>query len=269
VATDSATDTAARGGVGGGGWRRLAAVAALVLGLAGLAISAAGLAIALLPRQFSAADQQKIMDWEVQQRWRVMTAGQIFPGSVGYQLPAGVIQDAAPVSLQAVRVGIAAQSPCASGVTDRQAAAVLLRYRCQALLRATYVDQTSSFVMTVGIAVLPSADDAAAASAGLAGTRLDSTRDSGALPSGVGTMRFNGTAGMYDYRRQLAGGMTAGPYLVLYAAGYSDGRPRVPIGHDSYSLSEMDSMAQGVAQSVASALGATPPAPHCPGSPGC
>ena len=31
----------------------------------------------------------------------------------------------------------------------------------------------------------------------------------------------------------------------------------------------MTSMAQGVAQSVADTLGASPAPPHCPGAPGC
>ena len=37
----------------------------------------------------------------------------------------------------------------------------------------------------------------------------------------------------------------------------------------SYTETEMDSLAYGVGHWVASRLGAPPPVPHCPGSPGC
>ena len=246
------------------------AMVALVLGVAGLVISGAGLVIALLPRHFTPGQQQAIVAWEVSGRWRSMPAGEIFPSSIGYSLPDPIIQDDPPLTLEALRIGIASQSGCASGVTDEAAAAVLHRNGCEAVLRATYVDQTMSFVMTVGVAVLPTAAAAAAAAESLSGTQLAASHDSVELPAGVRTLRFKGVgAGMYDYNRQLSANLTAGPYLVLYAAGYADGRPRVQLGHDSYSEAEMASMAQGVATSVASALGASPAPPRCPGSPGC
>jgi hypothetical protein len=139
------------------------------------------------------------------------------------------------------------------------------------MLRATYVDQTMSFVMTVGVAVLPSSGAADAASDGLSVTQLAAARDdAGALPAGVRIEHFSGAnASMYDYSKQLSATMAAGPYLVMYAAGYADGRPRVQLAHDSYSQAEITSLAQGVATSVASTLGSAPPAPHCPGAPGC
>jgi hypothetical protein len=254
----------------GPGFRRVMAMSALILGVAGLVISGAGLAIALLPRHFTAGQQQAIMAWEVSGRWRSISAGQIFPSSIGYSLPATVIQDDPPLTLEALRVGIASQSGCASGVTNQAAAAVLHRDGCEAMLRATYVDQTMSFVMTVGVAVLPTPAAASAAAASLSGTQLAASHDSAELPAGVRTLRFKGVgAGVYDYNRQLSANLAAGPYLVLYAAGYSDGRPRVQLGHDSYSQAEMASMAQGIATSVASTLGASPGPPHCPGAPGC
>jgi hypothetical protein len=81
---------------------------------------------------------------------------------------------------------------------------------------------------------------------------------------------FRGPAAeLYDYNRQITGAYTAGPYVVMYAAGYSDTRPRVPLADDSYSFAEMTSMARGVAQSVADRLGSQPAPPHCPGTPGC
>lgn len=239
--------------------RRAAASVALILGILGFAISAVGLAIAVLPRHFTAGQRQQIVSWEVGGRWRAMAAGQIFPALVRYTLPSTVIQDYPPLDLQAVRVAIAPQAACTtSAVTDAAAAEMLRDKGCAAVLRATYIDQTSSFVVTVGVAVLASTSAATAASGDLA------------QPSGVRTVHFGGAASyLYDYSRQISSAITAGPYLVMYAAGYSDGRPHVQLAHDSYSQAEMSSVAQGVASSVASGLGHQPPVPRCPGSAAC
>jgi hypothetical protein len=252
------------------GLRRAAAFAALALGLVGLVISGAGLVIAILPRHFTTSQQQAITAWEVNGRWRSLAAGKIFPGSVGYTLPGTVVQDYPPLVLRAVRVAIAPPTGCAAGVSDTAAAELLRREGCEVLLRATYVDQTMSFVMTVGVAVLPTSTAATAASNGLSVTQLAVAQDSGAAPAGVRIVHFGGAdASMYDYSKQLSATIAAGPYLVMYAAGYADGRPRVQLAHDSYSQAEITSLAQGVATSVASTLGSAPPAPHCPGAPGC
>ena len=254
--------------------RRVAAVIALILGLAGFAVSAFGVAIQLLPRQFTASQQRQIEAWEVMRRWHTMPAGQIFPASVSYQLPARVLQDTVPLSLNAIRVGIAPQqSDCARAVTSEPAATVLRRIGCEAVLRATYVDATRSYVMTVGIAVLPNAVAATSADSGLATPRLAVARQASIqdrVPGGVLLIRFHGPgAGRYDYHRQISASFTAGPYLVMYAAGYADNRPRVPVSQDKYSDAEMTSMAEGVARTVAHTLAATPAPPHCPGAPGC
>jgi hypothetical protein len=252
--------------------RRAAALIAVALGLAGFVISATGMATQLLPRQFSPAQQLQIENWEIAGRWQQLTAGQIFPASVGYQLSAAVLQDAAPLNLKALRVAIAPQSGCGAGVTTSAAAAVLRHDGCQAVLRATYVDPTLSYVMTVGVAVLPS--DAAAAQVGqrLSQPRLTAAHNTqtGRLAAGILVVRYRGTAAaMYDYSRQISASFADGPYLVMYAAGYADSRPRVPVASDRYSYAEMTSLADGVAQSVADTLAAQPARPHCPGAPGC
>ncbi len=254
--------------------RRAAAILALILGLVGLAVSMTGVAIQLLPRQFSAGQQRQIEAWEVMRRWQTMPAGQIFPASVSYQLSAQVLQDAAPLDLGALRVSIAPQeSDCAKAVTSAAAGAVLRRNGCEAVLRATYVDATRSYVMTVGVAVLPTEAAAASAASGLSPARLAAVRDAvgiSRLSAGVRVVRFRGAAArLYDYNRQVSASFTAGPYVVMYAAGYSDSRPRVPVIQDAYSDDEMSSMAQGVAHSVANTLAASPAPPHCPGTPGC
>jgi len=258
----------------GGRGRRAAAILALILGLVGLAVSMTGVAIQLLPRQFSAGQQRQIEAWEVMRRWQTMPAGQIFPASVSYQLSAQVLQDAAPLDLDALRVSIAPQeSDCAKAVTSAAAGAVLRRNGCEAVLRATYVDATRSYVMTVGVAVLPTEAAAASAAGSLSQARLAAVRDAvgaGRLSAGVLVVRFRGVAArLYDYDRQISASFTAGPYVVMYAAGYSDSRPRVPVIQDAYSDDEMSSMAQGVAYSVANTLAASPAPPHCPGAPGC
>ena len=138
--------------------RRAGAVIALVLGVAGFAVSAFGVAIQLLPRHFTASQQRQIEAWEVMRRWQSMPAGRIFPASVSYQLSANVLKDTVPLSLDALRVSIAPQeSTCAKAVTSASAAAALRKNGCEAVLRATYVDATRSYVMTVGVAVLPNA----------------------------------------------------------------------------------------------------------------
>ncbi len=261
-------------------FRRGAAIVALVLGLTGFVVCAVAVAIALLPRHFTGGQRQQIMAWEVQKRWRAMPAGQIFPAAVGYSLPDGIVPDDPPLTLRAVRIAIAPQSGCSGAVTSAAAASLLHRNGCAAILRATYIDQTSSFVVTVGVAVLPTPGVASTVSSDLASPRLaaaqgpgqssTAARTSGALPPGVSTVRFSGAAGgLYDYSRQISSTIPAGPYLVMYAAGYSDGRPHVQLAHDSYSQAEMASMAEGVATSVAGELGTPPPPPHCPGGPGC
>jgi hypothetical protein len=262
-----------RGGSPGRG-RRAAAIFALILGLVGFAVSITAVAIQLMPRQFTASQQRQIEAWEVMRRWQTMPAGQIFPASVSYQLSPQVLQDTAPLDLDALRVSIAPQqSDCAKAVTSAAVGAVLRRNGCKAVLRATYVDATRSYVMTVGVAVLPTEAAAASADSRLSQARLAVARDpvgAGRLSAGVLVVRFRGAAArQYDYNRQISASFTAGPYVIMYAAGYSDNRPQVPVSEDNYSDKEMTYMALGVANSVANTLAANPASPHCPGTPGC
>ena len=262
------------GSPGRGRGRRVAAVIALILGLAGFVVSAIGVTIQLMPRHFSASEQRQIEAWEVMRRWQTMPAGKIFPASVAYQLHAKVLQDVVPLNLSAIRVSIAPQEPdCAKAVSSSTAGAALRKNGCEAVLRATYVDATRSYVMTVGVAVLPNAAAAASADSGLAPPRLTAAREAsarGGLPGGIQVVGFAGAAaGAYDYHRQISKSFRAGPYLIMYAAGYADSRPRVPVTDDPYSDAEMTSMAAGVAHSVARTLAATPAPPRCPGAPGC
>ena len=246
------------------GFGSIAALTAAIFGGIGLVVSLAGLTSSLLPRHFSAAQQRQIMAWQVSKRWRSLPAGDIFAPSVRYELPAATVDDLTGVGLQAARVGIAPQSSCAAA-TDTAAARVLNAHGCAALLRATYTDESATYVLTVGVAVLPSAAQATAAEAAI------TAAGAGEQYPGVQAVAFGGTpAGSFvAAQRQITRSFVAGPYIVMYTAGYADGRPRVPIGEDSYADSEMTSAARGVAETVAGTLAAPPPAPSCPGSPGC
>ena len=254
--------------------RRLAASIALFLGLAGFVVSAIGLVIQVLPRHFSAEQQRQIMSWEIGRRWQTMPAGQIFPATISYQLPATVLEDATPLSPNALRVSIAPQeTDCAKAVTSTAAGAVLHRDGCQAVLRATYVDATHSYVMTVGVAVMPNAAAATSAGSGIDKPKLAAALSgdgAGQVAAGVGVVRFGGATGkLYDYSRQISESFTDGPYVIMYAVGYQDNRPQVAVSQDPYARDEMSYLASGVAQSVADRLAAKPAAPHCPGAPGC
>lgn len=256
----------------GTGGRRAAALIALALGLAGFVSSAVGLAFQILPREFTAGQRQQIESWETASRWQQLTAGQIFPSTVRYQLSAEVLADTTSLSLDAMRVSIARQSGCGTSVTTAAAAAVLSQDGCRAVLRATYTDATRSYVMTVGVAVLPSAAAASQAYQRLTAPQLTSGRDARAAtlaPSVLAVRYPGGAAAMYNYSRQLSGFAAGGPYLIMYAAGYADSRPHVTLTEDQYSDQEMTSLARGVAQAVRATLAPVPPSPHCPGTPGC
>jgi hypothetical protein len=247
-----------------GSQRWFAAIAALVLGVAGLAVALTGIAFQLLPRQFSAEQQRQITDWEVGKRWRTMPAGKIFPASLQYT-PPRALSDDPTLQLTADRIGIAGQASCAAATDPAAVGAVLARHGCEAMLRATYVDGTDSYVITVGVAAMPGSAQVNAAERELAGVV------GGSNGAGVRTVPVAGSlaAAFTDSRRQLSASMPAGPYLVFYAIGYTDGRPSVPVTADGYADAEMTAAGAGVAQAVASQVGKSLPPPHCPGTPGC
>src|SRR4051794_11044145 len=108
---------------------------------------------------------------EVRDRWRTWPAERIFPVSVPYTAEQGGIEESR-------RVGIAPGTGCADGI-DPGPAAILRRGGCQALLRATYVDQLQGIVLTVGIAVVR--DEFAARAAKDALTPADATEPGATL----------------------------------------------------------------------------------------
>ncbi len=238
------------------------AVTAVVAGLIGLVASLVGLDIGIMPRHFTAAEQQKIISWEIGKRWRTWPTGAIFPATVSYQVPATNLASDTGLALTARRVGIAPETSCATA-TDSAAARALVSRGCTTVLRATYADATGAFVTTVGVAVLPSALAATAVAASLAGP--------GTLWPGVRVAAFPHTLATWfgDQARQLSMNVSAGPYLVMYTAGYADGRPRAGAAGDKYGQGELLSAAEGIADDIAARMSAQPRAPVCPGTPGC
>jgi hypothetical protein len=235
------------------------AIAAIVLGIAGLVASLVGLTGQVLPRQLSPAQQQKIMDWEVASRWRTWPAGRIFPTSAGYQLPWTLFEAKSGMTMTAHRVGIPRQSTCAAALDSRLARA-LGRDGCEGVLRATYTDSTGSFVATVAVVIMHGKAPA-----------VSSLPTRHGLPPGVRAVPFRGTlaARFGNRQRQMAGASAHGPYLILYTAGYADGRQRDRVSSNPYASSEMQNLGAGLAQDVGHPLGAPPPTPRCPEAPGC
>lgn len=243
--------------------RRIAAIA-IALGVILVLGSVAGAASQLAPRRFSATERLKITNWEYAKRWRTLPAGAIFPSTVSY--PAfSTFSDDPKLTLDAQRVGIARQSTCKTAA-DPTAARFLDAAGCTVLLRATYVDGTDSYVMTVGAAVLPGA-----AQAEEAARQITAGDGKNGLGPAVHTVPFAGTpsAGFSNARRQLSGAIAEGTYVVLYTVGYADGRPREPVAGDSYAEGEMTGAGHGVAKAVLAVLAAPVPVPHCPGGAGC
>jgi hypothetical protein len=248
---------------GRGGWRFGVTLTALFVGTAGLAGSAAGVSGQLLPRRFTASQQQQIAGWEMVRRWRTMSAGEIFPPAISYELPPDALDGTSALPLKAYRVGISRQTSCAAA-SDPAAERVLAAGRCTAMIRATYTDQTDSMLVTVGVAVMPGVGAAKSAASTLSAAAP--------LPEpGVRPLSFRSTlARAFGSRqRQHSWAVSSGPYVIMSTAGYADGTPRIQLASDPYADEEMTSFAAGVADAVGAPLGAPPPPPRCPGAPGC
>ncbi|MGN6677041.1 MAG: hypothetical protein ACTHKL_04585 [Streptosporangiaceae bacterium] len=246
----------------------IALVVALI-GLGGLGVAALGIHGELKPRTFTPAQQKRIEAWEIAKRWRTTSKDHLFPASVQYKLGKSGSADA--LSLTAMRLGVAPQATCKiGGGASRQFRSILGRDGCEALLRSTYTDSTSSLVVTAGIAVLTSPAGAINAAKFLTG---GATAGQGGLARQLVLRPFRvfGTpAANYSYpQRQMSWAVAAGPYLVMATVGYADGRPRVQVNGDSYAFQEMTSLARGITGRIAAPLAAAPPVPRCPGAPSC
>jgi hypothetical protein len=247
----------------------LVALVLAVLGLCGLAVAGLGIRAQLKPRTFTAAQQKRIVAWEIAKRWRTTPKAELFPAHIRYKL--GKASSSGALSLTAKRLEVAPQDTCkvAAG-GSRQLMSILGGNGCDALLRSTYTDSTSSLVVTAGIAVLTSTTRATDAAKFLTG---GAAVGQGGLARQLVLRPFqvSGTpAANYSFpQRQLSWVVAAGPYLVMTTVGYADGRPRVQVNGDSYAFQEMTSLARGVAVRIAAPLAEAPPVPRCPGAPSC
>jgi hypothetical protein len=199
-------------------------------------------------RPLTAVEQARYIQEDIAARWHNWPADLVFPVELQY-IGLGRVQQ------YARRVGLAPEVACAAGV-DAPVGSVLTEYGCRTLLRATYVDQTSSFAFTVGIAVLASEEKRIAAAGQLAVDDRVGVRPV-AFP-GTATERFGAA------QRQRNSWIGVGPYIIFSTGGYTDGRTRESIPPEEILHSELWPTAQAVAGRIARALGDEPSAvPQC------
>lgn len=190
------------------------------------------------PRPLTEAERASYVAQDVARRWHTWPIGMVFPEVLQYTALGRARQ-------YARRVGVAPEAACAETV-DSPVASVLRRYGCRTMLRATYVDQTATFAVTVGIAVLR--DEEAVARAA---TELPVDDRVGVRPAAF-PRTVTDTFG--PAQRQRTGWVAAGPYIVFSTAGYADGRTRESIPPEELVNSEMWPAAETIAGRIARAL---------------
>ncbi|MEU6717703.1 hypothetical protein ABZ897_40090 [Nonomuraea sp. NPDC046802] len=198
-------------------------------------------------RPLTPAEQNQYKQEEIARRWQAWPATGVFPEEVKYL---GLDR----AQQYARRVGIAPETECGKGV-DASVAGVLESHGCLTMLRATYIDQTASFVITVGVAVLKDEESRVSATEEL--TQDDRV---GVLPvafPGTVTERFG------PDQRQRTGWVGAGPYIVFSTAGYTDGRTRAAIPPEEILHSELWPASKSVGNQIAYFLADPPKAPPC------
>ncbi|WP_327089593.1 hypothetical protein OIE66_02920 [Nonomuraea sp. NBC_01738] len=232
---------------------RLRKIFVLLLGCV-LAVSAAvvmagtvGLLAETRSRPLTVAEQNRYKQDEIARRWQAWPATGVFPEEVKYLGLERATQ-------YARRVGIAPESACGEAV-DASVAALLDEHGCVTVLRATYIDQTASFVITVGVAVFKNEESRVGATEELT---LDDRV--GVLPvsfPGTVTERFG------VQQRQRSGWVGAGPYVVFSTAGYVDGRTRAAVPPEEILHSELWPAAKSIGNQIAYFLADPPTVPPC------
>jgi hypothetical protein len=205
----------------------------LLAGLCAAAGSAVGF-LATADRHPSQAQLSAAGQHELATMWQRLSAGQMFPASVSYGTTLGA-------ETKATLMGIAPQAPCDSAV-DAKAAAVLNAAGCVTVLRATYADASQTALATIGIVVLRSPPGA--------GLPLY-TLAAGSGDGGLVPVSFPGTvaSAFTEDARETYGAQTgSGPYVFLYAVGYSDGRSTTlePIASGNLGESVTTDLASGL-----------------------
>lgn len=186
----------------------VAATAAIACAVA--AVVTGNIAHAELTRQPRTSELDAAAALGLAQRWERVSAGTIFPARIGYSTNL-FTQEAA------IRVGIAPASSCAAAV-DQTLTALAARYRCDAALRASYIDGLDGVVYTVGVLAFPTAADSRYFYRGLPPSGFPATGLHALALPGTAAARFD------DAARQASVAQRTGPYVVLTVAGYADGR---------------------------------------------
>lgn len=194
-------------------FRRVAIVTVLTLvGAGGIGGGGYGL-FRELTRGPTHAELARAGTAEQAQRWRELPVGKIFPSAITYTT-------AVDRKEKAHLVGVVPAGGC-TAAADPAAARVLAAHGCRSMLRGTYADSSGTVLVSVGVAVMPTT--------AAAGSALS------AMPSGHGVRPagFGGTiASRFGADKHLAYETTSGlgPYLIMAALGYADGRaaPEMP-----------------------------------------
>ncbi|MBW8481292.1 hypothetical protein [Actinomadura parmotrematis] len=229
-------------------------VVAVALGLCYtvLAGGAFAAAWATLHRAPTDAELRLAASAEVARRWRTWPAGRIFPQQVAYTFGDDRTE-------RATRLGVLPDTSC-DGAADEAIAAALRKQDCRGALRATYTDGLQGVVVTVGVIAFPDAWKADAALRAMP-PNSDPDEPRPADPA-LHAVAFAGTASarFTDAARQHRTALRYGPYLVLTAAGQSDGRPAAAI--TKARPGDAFGPARQLAERIALPLGARP-TPDC------
>lgn len=198
-------------------------------------------------RPLTPAEQQRYKQEEIARRWQAWPAATVFPEEVQY-----VGLDRA--QQYARRVGIAPETRCGQAA-DTAVGGVLEEHGCVTMLRATYIDQTATFVITVGVAVLKDEESRVSAAEQLS---VDDR-------VGVHPVAFPGTVAerFGPEQRQRNSWVGAGPYIVFSTAGYADGRTRAAVPPEEILHSELWPAARSVGGQIAYFLAEPPKVPRC------
>jgi hypothetical protein len=229
----------------GRAWPALVMASALTIVFAVVAGLAASAARSELTRGPTPAEVRRASAEEVARRWRTWPAGRIFPETVAYAAEQGGLE-------KARRVGISSETRCGPAV-DPGLRPALRQGRCQAVLRATYLDALQGVLVTVGLVALP--DEAAALT-------VKAALPQGDRPTpGLRALAFPGTVAdrFTAAGRQTGSVRQAGPYLVLTTVGQVDGRPARAVGGQR---AGMFAFAADMSERILDGL-VTPPSPDC------
>jgi hypothetical protein len=184
----------------------LAAAACLAV-----AVAAGAAARADLTRKPSTAQRVAAAAVAVADRWRDLSAGQIFPATLTYST-------SMLTSETASRVGVASQSTCGSAI-EPALTTLAASEHCRAGLRATYVDELDGVVYTIGVLAFPNSREAGSFAERLAAAHAGTISLLPLALPDTASAQFDAAAGQAGTARH------GGPFVVLTVAGYADGEP--------------------------------------------